>query len=66
MTNNERKLIDFLCMAENLISLAEEAGVVVTIATVPKTPLAMGNHEMVSHVRIARVMAVQSAVEDEE
>ena len=33
---------------------AKEAGLVLTIETVPRVPLAMGNFDMVAHVREAR------------
>lgn len=40
--------------AEKLVALATECGVVLTINTQPKAPLAMGNYEMVVDVRPAR------------
>lgn len=51
---------DIELLAQQLVHMAELAGVVVTISTHPRQPLAMGNYDMVAEVRPARVMASPS------
>lgn len=43
--------------AEQLVALAKQVGVVLTIETVPSNPLAMGNFEMRVEARPARQLA---------
>lgn len=43
--------------AEQLVALAKQVNVVLTIETVPQQPLAMGNFEMHVDVRPAREMS---------
>lgn len=44
--------------AAALVEFARECGVVLTIETQPRQPLAMGHYDMVVGVRPARVLAV--------
>ena len=45
--------------ASALVELARDLGIVLTIETKPRQPLAMGHYDMVIAVRPARVMASQ-------
>lgn len=45
-------------MAKMVIDHAKQSGLVVTITTAPRSPLAMGNYDMVVDVRPARVMSI--------
>lgn len=47
----ERRVHAIRVLAQNLIRDARTLGVVVTIATVPQEPLAMGKYDMVADVR---------------
>lgn len=50
-------IIEIELLAQQLVDMADLAGVVVTISLHPRQPLAMGNYKMVADVRPARVMA---------
>lgn len=48
---------NFLARAQHLVAEAAKLGVIITVEQRPLLPLAMGNHETVVSVRVARVMA---------
>ncbi len=49
--------------AQALIRMAESVGMVVTISTMPRLPLAMGSHDMVADVRESRALYAPKMVE---
>lgn len=57
MTPQERALERIRILANRLTLEAYSAGVVLTIETQPKKPLAMGHHRMVVDVRLQRELA---------
>lgn len=54
-SENMREVV--LTRAAALVQLARECGMVLTIETQPRQPLAMGHFDMVGGVRPARAMA---------